>query len=81
MIHSLISQTRAKIQPGSYQLARRLAQESIEGMLRVGDNAEHLLAVHSHCESRSACETPVNEEQDEPFMEHMHEGRRHQRVL
>lgn len=47
VIHSLISQTRAKIQAGSYQQARRLAAESIDRMLRVGDNADVLLQVHS----------------------------------
>lgn len=47
MIHSLISQTRARILPGSYQLARRLAQESLDSMLHIGDNADVLLAIHS----------------------------------
>lgn len=46
VIHSLISQTRARLPTGGYQLARRLAGESIDAMLRVGDNAEVLLAVH-----------------------------------
>ncbi|KAF8306486.1 hypothetical protein DL93DRAFT_217441 [Clavulina sp. PMI_390] len=47
VIHSLISQTRAKIQPGSYHVARRIAQESIDNMLCVGDNAETLLVAES----------------------------------
>ncbi|KAF9518806.1 hypothetical protein BS47DRAFT_198741 [Hydnum rufescens UP504] len=46
VIHSLISQTRSQIPVGGYHLARSLAYESIDNMLRTGDNAEVLLAMH-----------------------------------
>jgi len=54
VIHSLISQTRSRLQPGSYALARRLAQESIDNMLKEGDNADTLLAIHSSSDPASA---------------------------
>lgn len=82
VIHSLISQTRAKIQAGSYQQARRLAAESIDRMLRVGDNADVLLEVHSPVTipaplpeivvSQHANEDGVDNGQQQYF-EHVHE--------
>ncbi|KAF8341353.1 uncharacterized protein EI90DRAFT_1726258 [Cantharellus anzutake] len=47
VIHSLISQTRARIPPGGYVLARSIAFDSIERMLNTADNAEALLAFHA----------------------------------
>lgn len=91
VIHSLISQTRARIQPGSYPLARRLAEESIQNMLRVGDNADVLLAVHAppmvtvemkpDTQQQTRGEEYQYDSSQQQYYEHTHESRTRRRVL